>query len=217
MGFILPNMRILKIVLFFALTAAGFAQGALEYSGYADFGTGIRVVLTDLRSGSSSQWLKVGDVFQEHKLVAIDLNRDVVMLERGLSTQELPLKGTEIKKSILRRAEARTKVLVRSREDVDPAIVAGFITESVGAEFRTEILKRPSGRWSDLISAEISRPTPNSIVMLISVVALSSEAALGASDLLVRALTEKAKAHPESDLGIAMVQRPTLVKTNNAP
>ncbi len=210
-------MRFVKVTLFLVLAAVGFAQGALEFSGYADFGAGVRVVITDLRSGSSSQWMKIGDVFQEHTLVAIDIKHDVVMLQSDSATQELLLKGTEIKKSNYSRAEARTKVVVRSLADADPAIAAAFITESVGAEFRTEMLKRPSGLWSDLISAQISRPIPNSIVMHISVVALSAEAALAASDMLVRALTEKAKAQKESIHSIGIIQRPTLVKANDTP
>ena len=69
---IVPSMRDVKksavVTLIFTLLALTAARAEIEYAGFLQGPDGVRVTLTDGSSGAASGWLKLGQVFDGHRI-----------------------------------------------------------------------------------------------------------------------------------------------------
>ncbi len=96
---VVPSMRDVKksavVTLIFTLLALTAARAEIEYAGFLQGPDGVRVTLTDGSGGAASGWLKLGQVFAGHTVVASDARR--VVLEKDGHRIERPLREAKIK------------------------------------------------------------------------------------------------------------------------
>lgn len=79
--------------LLLAAALAPAARAALEFSGYTTARDGLRFIVTDLDTKKTSDWLRPGDTFQEHRIAGFDARTETLTVEHAGATLRLPLKG----------------------------------------------------------------------------------------------------------------------------
>lgn len=73
------------------------ANAALEFSGYMIVGSDLSFVVTETESQNSSDWLKLGDTFRQHKLLNFDKTSEVLTVEVSGTSLRLHLKSSRVK------------------------------------------------------------------------------------------------------------------------
>jgi hypothetical protein len=93
---LIMKLRILSYaVIAFGLTCA--ARAAIEFTGYLSSKEGTRFILTDLDTGSKSEWLVIGDKFLGRVVAKFDPAAETLFLEQAGATVRLQLKDSRVK------------------------------------------------------------------------------------------------------------------------
>lgn len=88
-------VRAALVTLIFLGGMLNAGRAELEFAGFLQGPDGVRVTLTERPGGASSGWLKLGQQFQGHTVVAADARR--VVVEKEGRRLEQPLRAAKIK------------------------------------------------------------------------------------------------------------------------
>lgn len=136
-------VALILAVLGFGLTVA---RAGIEFSGFLQGADGVQVTLTDGASGQSSGWLKPGQSFQGHAVVASDAR--CVVLEKDGHRLELPLREAKIKDG---RMIVRGSVVAGRAGQLPNVAVALFVGEETSfplhpnLTLHLKVERRPDG------------------------------------------------------------------------
>jgi biopolymer transport protein ExbD len=74
------------------LITAGPLFGAVEFCGLMSGSGSTRFVIADATSGRRSEWIEVGQTFEDYTIVGFDGKEEFLSVRRGTETIRLPLK-----------------------------------------------------------------------------------------------------------------------------